>query len=81
MRLDTALWRAIAVFRIAALVYVTILVVRNVGAYERPLSLTTMTTGRSCAAAMLFSASHAMPPVRAPSPITATTGRWSPRTA
>ena len=39
------------------------------------MSLTTMTTGRSCAAAMLFSASQAMPPVSAPSPITATTGR------
>src|SRR3954464_13873671 len=52
-----------------------------VGEYERPLSLTTMITGRSCAAAMLFSASQAMPPVRAPSPTTATTGRVSPRTA
>jgi signal transduction histidine kinase len=35
--LQPPLWRAIAVFRIAALVYVTILVVRNVGAYERPM--------------------------------------------
>ena len=35
--LQTPLWRAIAVYRIAALVYVTILVVRNVGAYERPV--------------------------------------------
>ncbi|MEU7902873.1 MacS family sensor histidine kinase [Actinoplanes sp. NPDC049118] len=35
--LQTPLWRAIAVFRIAALVYVAILVVRNVGAYERPM--------------------------------------------
>ncbi|OJF10801.1 MacS family sensor histidine kinase [Couchioplanes caeruleus] len=35
--LQTPLWRAIAVYRIAALVYVGILVVRNVGAYERPL--------------------------------------------
>jgi signal transduction histidine kinase len=35
--LQTPLWRAIAVFRIAALVYVAILVVRNVGAYERPV--------------------------------------------
>lgn len=35
--LQTPLWRAIAVYRIAALVYVTILVVRNVGAYERPM--------------------------------------------
>ncbi|AGZ45889.1 MacS family sensor histidine kinase [Actinoplanes friuliensis] len=34
--LQTPLWRAIAVFRIAALVYVSVLVVRNVGAYERP---------------------------------------------
>ena len=46
-----------------------------VGAYERSLSLTTMTRGRSLAAAMLFSASQAMPPVSAPSPMTATT--WS----
>jgi signal transduction histidine kinase len=35
--LQAPLWRAIAVFRIAALVYVTILVVRNVGEYERPV--------------------------------------------
>ncbi|GGQ39728.1 MacS family sensor histidine kinase [Couchioplanes azureus] len=35
--LQTPLWRAIAVYRITALVYVGILVVRNVGAYERPL--------------------------------------------
>src|SRR4051794_1982055 len=35
--LQTPLWRAIAVFRIAALVYVAVLVVRNVGAYERPV--------------------------------------------
>ena len=41
------------------------------------MSLNTMTSGRSCAAAMLFSASHAMPPVSAPSPITATTLRRS----
>jgi signal transduction histidine kinase len=31
------LWRAIAVYRIAALVYVTILIIRNVGHYERPI--------------------------------------------
>jgi signal transduction histidine kinase len=31
------LWRAIAVYRIAALTYVTILVIRNVGHYERPI--------------------------------------------
>jgi signal transduction histidine kinase len=31
------LWRAVAVYRIAALAYVAILVVRNVGHYERPL--------------------------------------------
>ncbi len=31
------LWRAIAVYRIAALAYVTILVIRNVGHYQRPL--------------------------------------------
>lgn len=35
--LQAPLWRAIAVFRIAALVYVAILVVRNVGHYERPM--------------------------------------------
>jgi signal transduction histidine kinase len=35
--LQAPLWRAIAVFRIAALVYVAVLVVNNVGAYERPL--------------------------------------------
>jgi signal transduction histidine kinase len=35
--LQTPLWRAIAVYRIAALVYVAILVIRNVGAYERPM--------------------------------------------
>jgi signal transduction histidine kinase len=35
--LQAPLWRAIAVYRIAALVYVTILVVRNVGHYERPM--------------------------------------------
>jgi signal transduction histidine kinase len=31
------LWRAIAVYRIAALLYIAILVVRNVGHYQRPL--------------------------------------------
>jgi hypothetical protein len=36
-----------------------------------------MTTRRSCEAAMLLMASQAMPPVMAPSPITATT--WSSR--
>lgn len=35
--LQAPLWRAIAVYRIAALVYVSILVIRNVGAYERPV--------------------------------------------
>jgi signal transduction histidine kinase len=35
--LQTPLWRAIAVYRIAALVYVAILVVRNVGHYQRPV--------------------------------------------
>ena len=49
-----------------------------VGAYERVLSLTTMTTGRSLAVAMLFSASQHIPPVSAPSPTTATTLRSSP---
>ena len=51
-----------------------------VGAYERSLSLTTMISGRSLAAAMLFSASQAMPPVSAPSPMTATTWPFSPCT-
>lgn len=35
--LQTPLWRAIAVYRIAALVYVTVLVVGNVGDYLRPM--------------------------------------------
>nr|WP_296070551.1 DUF5931 domain-containing protein [uncultured Actinoplanes sp.] len=35
--LQAPLWRAIAVYRIAALAYVAILVVRNAGRYERPL--------------------------------------------
>ena len=35
--LQAPLWRAIAVYRIAALTYATILVIRNVGHYERPL--------------------------------------------
>ena len=35
--LQSPLWRAIAVYRIAAFVYVAILVVRNVGHYERPM--------------------------------------------
>ena len=35
--LQAPLWRAVAVFRIAALLYVAVLVVRNVGAYERPM--------------------------------------------
>jgi len=35
--LQGPLWRAIAVYRIVALVYVAILVVRNVRAYERPM--------------------------------------------
>ncbi len=49
-----------------------------VGEYERPLSFTTMTTGRVLSAAMLLSASQHMPPVSAPSPTTATTVRWEP---
>ena len=53
-------------------------VVAIVGAYERPLSLTTTTTGR-LAAALVLSASHAMPPVSDPSPTIATTLRFSPR--
>ena len=53
-----------------------------VGAYDLPLSLSTITTGLRFAAAMLLRASHAMPPVSAPSPITATTvRRRSPRSA
>ncbi len=35
--LQNPLWRAIAVYRIAALLYVAVLVIRNVGAYERPM--------------------------------------------
>jgi signal transduction histidine kinase len=35
--LQSPLWRAISVYRIAALVYVAILVFRNVGYYERPM--------------------------------------------
>jgi signal transduction histidine kinase len=35
--LQTPLWRAVAVYRIAALVYVTVLVVGNVGDYLRPM--------------------------------------------
>ena len=46
-----------------------------VGAYDRPLSFSTITSGRPGAAAMLFSASQAIPPVSAPSPMTATTVR------
>ena len=46
-----------------------------VGAYERPLSLTTITRLRSLSSEMLLSASHVMPPVSAPSPTTATTWR------
>ncbi|WP_306205319.1 MacS family sensor histidine kinase [Actinoplanes sp. RD1] len=34
--LQTSLWRAIAVYRIAALVYVTALVVNNIGVYAHP---------------------------------------------
>lgn len=51
-----------------------------VGEYDRSLSLTTMISGRSLAAAMLLSASQAMPPVSAPSPMTATTCPVSPCT-
>ncbi|MGX6605870.1 MacS family sensor histidine kinase [Micromonosporaceae bacterium Da 78-11] len=35
--LQTPLWRAIAVYRIASLVYVTVLVISNVGDYQRPV--------------------------------------------
>ncbi|HYN96752.1 MAG TPA: DUF5931 domain-containing protein [Pilimelia sp.] len=35
--LQTPLWRAVAVYRIAALAYVAILVIRNVGDYQRPM--------------------------------------------
>ena len=51
-----------------------------VGAYDRPLSLTTMTSW-FFAEAMLLSASQHIPPVSAPSPTTATTCRSSPRSA
>ena len=51
-----------------------------VGWYDQPLSFTIMISRESLAAAMLFSASQAIPPVSAPSPITATTVRsGSPR--
>ncbi|MDF2920737.1 MAG: hypothetical protein K0S70_4955 [Microbacterium sp.] len=46
-----------------------------VGAYERPLSLTTMTRLRSLSSEMLLSASHVIPPVSEPSPTTVTTWR------
>ena len=39
------------------------------------MSLTTITSRRSCPVAMLFSASQAIPPVSAPSPMTATVVR------
>jgi len=42
------------------------------GRVGQALSLSTIITGRSGAAAMLFSASQAIPPVSAPSPTTAT---------
>ena len=45
------------------------------------MSLTTMTSLLCLAIAMLLSASQAIPPVSAPSPITATTCRSSPRIA
>lgn len=35
--LQAPLWRAVAVFRIAALTYVTVLVINNVGVYARPI--------------------------------------------
>jgi signal transduction histidine kinase len=35
--LQAPLWRAIAVYRVAALAYVTVLVIRNVGDYHRPM--------------------------------------------
>src|SRR6201990_2218914 len=35
--LQAPMWRPIAVYRIAALIYVTVLVIRNVGHYQRPL--------------------------------------------
>ena len=35
--LQVPLWRAIAVIRVASLAYVTVLVVRNVGTYARPM--------------------------------------------
>ncbi len=49
-----------------------------VGREERPLSLTTMTSERELSSLMLLSASQVIPPpVRAPSPTTATTCRSS----
>ena len=44
-----------------------------VGAYERPLSFTTMISRRLLSSEMLLSASQVMPPVSAPSPTTAMT--------
>ena len=44
-----------------------------VGAYDRPLSFTMITSRRELSSVMLFSASQVIPPVRAPSPTTATT--------
>ena len=46
-----------------------------VGAYELPLSLTTMISRRELSSLMLLSASQVIPPVSAPSPTTATTKR------
>ena len=48
-------------------------------AYERPLSFTTITMRRFFAVAMLLSASHARPPVNAPSPMTPTVHVRFPR--
>ena len=48
----------------------------TVGAYERPLSLRMM-TARRWLWPRLFRASNAMPPVIDPSPMMATTVRWS----
>src|SRR5689334_20260693 len=49
----------------------------TVGVYDRPLSLTTIRTGRA-AAARLLRTSQAMPPVVARSPMAATTGASMP---
>src|SRR5690554_5628308 len=63
-------WRVLTSFRNRAIPPI-------VGAYDRPLSLTTITRFRLLSSLMLFSASQVIPPVSDPSPTTATTCRSS----